>query len=248
MNQINLTDDNSSENKSFAINVDDQDIKLPDDLGGNESSSNVSLGSGFEFSKYKNWFFVLGGTVLIFVAVIFSLSNSSTEIQERLEATEVATEETVEDNIPSFFMGSLVNVPGGSEVPDETLFTATEEDDDDDFMNWDLDFFGNEDEEEENDEEEDETFEENDPFFGSFDETDTNTGSDPDSLEALLGMIGEVSDSTEVQEPFSSGPNLNSNTTPETLMTDQMQGDTGPAVWLALIPSFAYAIIRRRRS
>lgn len=252
MNQINLLGDNNqdSDKKSFAVNVDDHDVKLPEDL----TSSNNSAGefsAGFEFGKYKNWLLILGGTILIFVAVIFSLSSSSSEIQERLEATDVAVEqEEGTENIPSFFMGSLANLPSG-EVPDSELDDFDDEEDEDPF-----DFFNDQDVEDDfgfSDDDDDEDpfdfFNESD-FFNSADEDDSvqeNEDSDID-LEQLFGRIEDVSTINNPTLPSSDGPSLGSNTTPETLMSGEMQGDTGPAIWLAFLPSVAYLISRRRRA
>lgn len=284
MNKINLLEPNSDENtsvddskNSFAINVDDHDVSLPDDLGSNENSS--AMGSGFDLMKYKNWLFVLGGTILIFIAVIFSLNSTSTEIQERIETTEVAIDEDDEqDSLPSFFMGSLATLPG-QEAPDLDT-TAGEIDDtadsiltdDDDFLSDDFfagfddddflsdDFFTGFDDDEDDLDFNDDPFgfdfadqADSDELFGSSDTSPSETVVEDDrddeaaDLEALFGRIDDIGQTFQ-EEPFSEGPNLNSNTTPEALMSGQMQGDTGPVIWLALIPSFAYAIVRRRRS
>jgi len=91
-------------------------------------------------------------------------------------------------------------------------------------------------------------------ILGATDSLDANsapvTNDDPFGQSDSLQSHGAAQDETTIEseiingtqeEDNSIGPNLNSNTSQEVLASPDMQGDTGPSLYLSLIPALLYA-------
>ena len=226
------------------LNIEDHDSNnaIPEDL--NISSNDLSYESAkFDFKKYKNWIIALVATVLVFVAVIALINSNQNKVEEQLKEvsdnTEIASNP---DDVPSFFSASLLNLE--NEAPTNVADTTpptVESNNEAEVFNFEDEFdFAALDE-----------LANTETTAGPVIATETETETDPfainnNDIAALLGS--STTPDPLPLEVTEESLGLNSNTLPEAMMAGSMQGDTGPALWFALIPSIAYGLIRKKRA
>lgn len=224
---------NNTDQNTMAVNIAEDENSIPEDLipGSNDLTTGFEK---FSFEKYKKWIIALVAAVLLLIGAIFAMNSGNSEIEQKLEATET---EIVTENLPSFFTANLGSLPGGGEAPEGLAAPSSTNDDAEPIIDPDFDSAGSLDLEE----------------FGIFNEDEdagddsTNPGTFPDDLLPAGDVPPAPSTTPDNLSTEPQMPNLNSNTAPETLMAGEMQGDTGPAAWLALIPCLGYGLLRKKK-
>jgi hypothetical protein len=228
--------------KSLNVNVDDEDGAIPEDLI--PGSDDITAGfDNFSIDKYKKWIIALIIAIVLFGISLFVINSGNSEIKEKLEETDKELATTA--NLPSFFTANVGSLPGG-EAPETPDVDSADDTDPviagDDLEN--IDSGGSVDVSD----------------LGIFSGDSTDSGDDAedtgsgDPFEDLMNETNtfgsansEVPSDTENDTADASGLSLNSNTTPEALMTGEVQGDTGPAIWISMLPVLGYGLLRKKK-
>ncbi len=227
----------SVDNSPLDLNLNEQSV-IPEDIIPSTASENSLLGF-LKDKEIRLWIFIFTGVLIVFLGVFFFMSKQTTEVKEKLADVEESVPD-VERKLPAYFTASLFNeeAPGGggsapaaSETPVSAETTA------DPLDGFNLSDLGIEDDATASD-----TVEPSIDTSGStttttsvFDELGT-TETEPTTSGDLLGSAntGEFG--------------LESNTSAEVMMSGELEGDTGPALWLALIPTMFYGLARSRKN
>lgn len=232
--------------ESLIVNVKDHDTpELPADLSGSSSS----------FWKQKDvriWLYVLGAAILILIVVFVLLSRQTSLFQGYTEVSVSNDTETVDEGDLEDFNGSAAN----DSVVGEGDFATTPGEGGSIDINDVLDGVVSS-----GDLEADEI-----DIDGILDELDTV---DDEVVDEVVDNNSEpvVTNPFAPSEFFTSAPtapgyteivveqgedfvgfDLNSNTDSGIMDSPDVQGDTGPSVALALIPSIFYALARKRKN
>lgn len=252
------TNEANSSPESLIVNVKDHDIPgVPDDLGGGSSS----------FWKQKDvriWLYILGAAVMILVIVFVLLSRQTSLFKGYTRVAVNNDSNTVSEGDLEDYNGSAANENfdgvGGDDVVGEGEgdFATTPGEDGsvniDDF----LDGVFNPDDLEANPDELDSLFDDldlgdEDPVNEGTDGGDDNGEpviTDPFAPSDLFPSAPSIPSNPDIivnQNNEFAGMDLNSNTDSGVMESPIVQGDTGPSVMLALIPSIFYAVVRRRK-
>jgi hypothetical protein len=255
MTSIDLNPNGNPEDKGVnlilgdkSIMVDDHDESVPEDLIPGASDMTADL-SSFSLKEYKTWIYSGLAVIVLIGVIMFLLNKENSTIEQKLEDT---TEDVVSstENLPSFFTANLLQNglggeapdgvdgagdPIGPQVPDNTdpVFDPGTALGDTQLPDSNLD----------------------DPLGGiALDTPDstanpsTDTGND--IFADILGnpdAYNSAATATDMSQQIDTSLSLNTNTAPETMMSGELEGDTGPALWLAFVPTLAYAVTRKRK-
>lgn len=219
---------------------------IPDDLDDNSTNTvgpeEFSTGTAsFDLKKYKNWIILLIVTILVFIGVIALINHNNQQIEDKLQTSDNEVVATNPDQIPAFFTANLLgleneaptNVENTTPTSTTTAQNTTTEPVVDDSFVFPEDF----------------SFDDLNAATDNFPIVNTESQDSGDSIADLLAASDFNQNGEQVDNSVpTDNIGLNTNTMPEALMSAEMQGDTGPALWFALIPSLAYGLLTKRKS
>jgi hypothetical protein len=230
-----------------SIMVDDHDESVPEDLIPGASDMTADL-SSFSFNEYKTWIYSGLAVIVLIGVIMFLLNKENTAIEQKLEDT---TEDVVSstENLPSFFTANLLQDGLGGEAPDgvdgagDPIGIQVPDTTDPEF-DPSNDLLG------------DVQLPASDlPLGGIALDVPSTTIALPDNsgsdiISDILGnpdAYSSAATATDLSQQADTSLTLNTNTAPETMMSGELEGDTGPGLWLAFVPTLAYAVTRKRK-
>jgi hypothetical protein len=232
MEPTNLDEPSSS----FSVDVHDEDkAHIPSDI---IPDSDLSF---WKRPDVKMWLYILAGTVIIF-AIVFAILTKETSVFKGylVDSTETTTDAQNDEDIFGEFNNRAANETSNDEdsVPQETSDEETIVDD--------APVVGSEIDNNDGSEvvvtKVEEDIIDNEPIFDDFEVL-----FDDGLVDELPGTIPNVPTIPDEFLDFEFTDSLASNTNANIMASSEVQGDTGPAIWIAMVPSMLYALRRKKK-
>jgi hypothetical protein len=234
---VNLMEKSEEKSSSFAVDVHDEDQNhVPSDIIAEETTS------FWKRPDVKMWMYILAGSILIFT-IVFAVLSRETSLFRGFAITEPSDVQEQDENVFDGFNNRAAN-----ETSDDDDGTIPEESTVDEDIVDNAPVVGFEVETPEEDTETDpvETDIEEDILDDDF-EFIPDDGFDDFEIVFDDGLDFSPGDIPGVIPAIDFSDSLGSNTNANIMASSEVQGDTGPAIWLAMVPSMLYAFGRKKK-
>lgn len=246
-----------AEDQNYSVNVEDHDDEnvLPHDIASNESAAAVAL---WKQPSVKIWLYILGGAVAVFAVVFVVLSQQSSLFKgSTLDSTSTnsgdeglffsdynATSGTTDSSTTP----NTISTTGDETIVDQTEQNTTPSTD----YSYDDSIYRT------SDYADQPSYDPNEFLGTTYGTVSDNFGyGDPADGYNSAGELPEVTDNSNGNVPAegqpatdantSDSPSLETNTSGMVMVAPEVQGDTGPAVWISLLPALFYTVYRSKR-
>lgn len=258
---VNLMEKSEEAPKSFAVDVHDEDkSNLPSDIIAEEE---VSF---WKRPDVRMWLYILAGAIIIF-AIVFAVLSRETSLFKGYAITspsDVDNQQTDDENI----FGQFNNRASSETGTDETIVNNSTNSNSNSGTTQTTDNTGTDAQQTDTDE----SILANNIAGGPVTDITNNTGSDAQESNSEENIIANNNQNNNQNRNNDfeiifddslytnnlpgqsySVPNvtfndsLGSNTNANIMASSVVQGDTGPAIWIAMVPSMLYALGRRKK-
>ena len=236
---VNLMEKSQEAPKSFAVDVHDEDkTHVPSDIDVEEDTS------FWKRPDVRMWLYILAGTIVIF-AIVFAVLSRETSLFKGFAITQPTdVTQGEEENIFAGFNGRAAEESSNDDDNTDTSDQTPQESSTDEVI---LDNAPvvevNTDDETDQTPVETNTEEQITDFDPVFDDGFEFVFDNP-TINDTPGVIPNLVDPVD---NFDFSDSLGSNTNANIMASSEVQGDTGPAVWLAMVPSMLYALGRKKK-
>jgi hypothetical protein len=238
----------AEDNSPLDLNLNESSV-IPADITPSASPDH-SLAGFWRDKEIRMWIYIFVGVLVVFLGIFLFMNKQTTEVKEKLASVETATPETGRA-VPEYFTASLFNNPSNDESPNgstsDPVGTDSPDSDlpEDPLAGFNLDELG--------------LGEDSTGTTTTTDSTvvtpsiDTATTNDNDLNSIFDDLAATTVDPVNSADDLLGSATTNSefglgtNTSSEVMMSGELEGDTGPGLLVALIPSMLYGLLRKKQ-